>query len=232
LSPPGTAHFLGTNAIGQDMLAVLLAALPGTVAVPFLAALAAMLIGGLFAFIATVGGNLSRTLILRLVDMLQVLPPVFFLLLLAAWTRPGSFGIVLILGLTMWHDDVRVLHLIAVRESSRDSVSHARHMGAGWWYSFVRHVLPAAWPPVLGLYVQNLRGAVMRLAGLGFLGLTDPRLITWGGMIQDGMPYLYGQEWLWMILPPAFALSCLVGALLLWGQRVERRTLALEDTST
>lgn len=231
LQPPGPTHWLGTNAIGQDVLANLLSALPGTVAIPFLAALAAMLIAGLFAAAAALGGSVPRMMVLRFVDVLQVLPPLFFLLFLAAWIRPAPFGIVIILSLTMWHGDVRVLYVLALRESSRDSVAHARHMGAGWLYCFVRHVLPAAWPAVLGLYVQNLRSAVMRLAGLGFLGLTDPRLVTWGGMLQEGMAYLYGREWIWLVLPPASALSCLIGGLILWGQRAERRAMALEDTS-
>lgn len=229
LQPPGPAHWLGTNSIGQDVLASLLSALPGTVAIPFLAALAAMLIAGLFAAAAALGGSVPRMLVLRLVDALQVLPSLFFLLLLAAWIRPGPVGIVLILSLTMWHGDVRVLYVVALRESARDSVAHARRIGAGWWYCFVHHVLPAAWPAVLGLYVQNLRGAVMRLAGLGFLGLTDPRFVTWGGMLQDGMAHLHGREWWWLVLPPALALSCLIGGLILWGQRAERRAMALEE---
>lgn len=228
LQPPGPAHWLGTNDIGQDVLASLLSALPGTVAIPFLAALAAMLFAGLFAA-AALGGGVARMMVLRCVDTLQALPSLFFLLLLATWIRPGPVGIVLILCLTTWHSDVRVLCAVALRETSRDSVAHARRMGAGWRYCFARHVLPAAWPSVLGLYVQNLRGAVMRLAGLGFLGLTDPRFVTWGGMLHEGMAHLYGPEWWWLVLPPALALSGLIGGLVLWGQRAERRAMARED---
>lgn len=229
LQPPGASHWLGTNDIGQDVLAGLLSALPATVTIPLSASLVALAIASLLAAVAALGGRLLQALVLRLVDALQVLPSLFFLLLLTAWIRPGPVGIALILALTTWHDDVRVLHAILLRETARDSVRHARHMGAGWPYCLGSHILPAVWPAVLGLYVQNLRSTVMRLAGLGFLGLTDPRLVTWGGMLQEGLDYLHGREWLWLLLPPALALSGLVGGIILLGQRVERRAMALDD---
>lgn len=226
LAPPGATHWLGTNDIGQDVLAGLTLGLPNTVLIPVAVATLSLLIAGGLAAIAALRGGFAEVLILRLVEVLQLLPSMFFLLLLASWIRPGFFGVMVLLALTSWHDDVRVLRAILLREVPRENVQYARLHGAGWLYCLRRHVLPTVWPAVLAVWVQNVQGGVMRIAGLGFLGLIDPRLVTWGGMMQEALPWLYGRAWLWLLLPPALALSIFVAALILAAQRLEERALA------
>lgn len=225
LHPPGALHWLGTNDIGQDVLAGMVEGLPGTIIIPLAVALISLAIAGLFAAIAAIRGGIAEATILRGIEILQVLPSMFLLLLLAAWIRPGFAGTVLLLALTSWHDDVRLLRAIILRETTRESLHYARVNGAGWLYCLRRHVLPSVWPALLGVYVQNVRGGVMKVAGLGFLGLTDPRLVTWGGMMQDALPYLYGDGWLWLLLPPVCALSLFLTVLILAGRRLEERAL-------
>ena len=226
LHPPGPAHWLGTNDIGQDVLAGLVVGLPGSVFIPLVVALICLLLAGAFAALAALRGGFIEAAVLRGVEILQVLPSMFLLLLLATWIRPSFAGVVALLALTSWHDDVRVLRAIILRETTRESLCYARVNGASWPYCLVRHVLPSVWPAVMAIYVQNVRGGVMKVAGLGFLGLIDPRLVTWGAMMQDALPYLYGPAWLWLLLPAAAILSLFLGGLILVGQRLEERALA------
>ncbi|MEZ5838709.1 MAG: ABC transporter permease subunit [Geminicoccaceae bacterium] len=226
LAPPGYAHWLGTNDIGQDVAAGLILGLSNTVLIPVAVATLSLLIAGGLAAIAAWRGGLAEAMVLRLVEVLQILPSMFLLLLLASWIRPGFAGIMLLLALTSWHDDVRVLRAILLREIPRENVQYARLHGAGWFYCLRRHVLPAVWPAVLAVWVQNVQGGVMRIAGLGFLGLIDPRLVTWGGMMQEALPWLYGPAWLWLLLPPALSLSLFVAMLILAAKRLEERALA------
>ena len=226
LAPPGPAHWLGTNDIGQDVLAGLILGLPNTVLIPVAVATLSVLIAGGLAAIAALRGGVAEALVLRLVEVLQLLPSMFLLLLLASWIRPGFAGVMLLLALTSWHDDVRVLRAILLREIPRENVQYARLHGASWTYCLCRHVLPAVWPAVLAVWVQNVQGGVMRIAGLGFLGLIDPRLVTWGGMMQEALPWLYSSAWLWLLMPPALALSIFVATLILAAKRLEERTLA------
>lgn len=81
--------------------------------------------------------------------------------------------------------------------------------------------MPAMTPTLLALFIQNVRHATARVAGLAFLGLTDPRLLTWGGMLQDGVGHLYAPAWLWLLLPPCLCLSGLLLTLLALGARLE-----------
>lgn len=212
LQPPGPSHWLGTNALGQDVFAGLIRATPNTIFIAVTAAAATQLVALCLALLAATGGRIWNAIVLRLVDILQAVPQILVLLLLATWFRPDTGGLVALLAFTGWHDDVRVLRALLLREARRENVRYARVLGAGWPYCTIRHIVPALWPSLSGLYLQNLRHAVLRTAGLGLLGLSDPRLLTWGSLLKDALPHLYSDAWLWLLLPPAF---CLCGFLLL-----------------
>lgn len=226
LLPPGPGHWLGTNDIGQDVLTGLIVATPPTVGIALATAALSMALSTLAALPT---GRLASAAVLRLVDILLVIPSILILLLLAALIQPGLLGIVLLLALTTWHDDVRVLRSLLLRETTRENVQHARAMGAGRAWCLHQHILPALAPALMGLYVQNVRQAAMRTAGLAFLGLTDPRLTTWGSMMQDALNYLYSDAWTWLLLPPVLCLSGFLWLVLRAGRALERRAMALPN---
>ena len=187
LAPPSAAHWLGTNDIGQDVFTGLVRAAPVTMGLALVTGALALTLAFVAGSLAAVFPKSAGVVVLRLTDMLEVIPSILILLLVAAWHRPGFLGLVLVLGLTSWHDDVLAVRAILLRETWRENVLIARAMGAGWPYLLRRHVLPAIEPSLAGLFLQNVGQAAMRLAGLAFLGLTDPRLLTWGGMMQDAL---------------------------------------------
>lgn len=225
LVPPRWDHWLGTNDIGQDVLTGLLIATPNTVLIALTAGALALSLAVAVSLVAALSGGVVSGIVLRLVDILQVVPSILVLLLISAWSRPGLPELVVILALVTWHDDVRVLRAVFLRELTRENVHFARRMGASWRYCAARHILPGVWPTIAGLHVQNIRQAALRTAGLSFLGLADPRLLTFGGMMQNALDYLYGNAWLWLLPPPAFCLSFFLLSLLTLEQRFERRAL-------
>ncbi|WP_208985625.1 ABC transporter permease [Pseudovibrio sp. Ad26] len=218
LQAPSMEHWLGTNGIGQDVFVGLVRAAPITVFLALITATAALVLALAASSLAAFGGPRIRSAVLRLVDVLQVIPSILLLLLLAAWIQPGFLGLVVLLSLTGWHEDVRVALPILLRELTRENVHFARRMGASRRYCLRHHILPAIWPAIVGLFLQNVRQAALKTAGFGFLGLTDPRLLTWGSMIQDSMDYLYTDAWLWLLLPPAGALSLFLVGILIIGE--------------
>lgn len=229
LLSPGADHLLGTNEFGQDVLVGLLIATPNTVFVALATALLSISIAIIMALVAAVGAPIFSAAIMRVVDMLQIIPSILILLLLAAWFHPGLIGIVILLALTTWYDDVRILRSIFLRELTRENVHYARQKGAGWGYCLTRHIIPAIWPALVGLYIQNVRQAAMQMAGLGFIGLTDPRLISWGSMMQDASSYLYEGAWLWLLLPPAICLSLFLHFMLSLGRKLEQQSMAKDE---
>lgn len=207
LVAPGFAHPLGTNDIGQDVLAGLLAATPNSIAIAVLAAAATLTLAILGGLAAACAGSIVQALVLRLVDILQILPSILILLVVAAALEPGLVTLVLLLALTNWHDDVRVVRALILRELTRESLQQARLLGYGWVYLSVRHLVPPIVPELRALALESVRQAAMKTAGLGFLGLIDPQLPTWGGMMQDALGHLTTPAWAWLMLPPAATLA-------------------------
>ena len=226
LMPPGSAHLFGTNEFGQDVLIGLLTATPNTIFVALATAFLSMIIAIIMAAIAALGGRYMSAIVMRLVDILQILPSVLILLLLTAWIHPGMIGIILLLALTSWYDDVRILRSLFLRALTRENIHYARHKGASWTYCIRKHIIPSIWPVLMGLYIQNIRQAAMQMAGLGFIGLTDSRLVSWGSMIQDATNYLYEQAWLWLLLPPAICLALFLYFILTLGKQLEQHSMA------
>nr|WP_319515232.1 ABC transporter permease [uncultured Cohaesibacter sp.] len=226
LQPPSKAHWLGTNDIGQDVLIGTLKATPNTVLIAFATSFLAITISIVLGATAAIARGLVSNLILRLVDIIQVIPSILILLLLAAVVHPSFWGTVLLLALTTWHDEVRVLRALFLRELTRENVLYARRMGASWLYCAMRHILPAVLPSILGLFVQQIRQAAMKVAGLGFLGLTDPQLITWGSLMQDALDYLQSPAWMWLLIPPGLCLSLFLLFVLFIGRSLEVYSMA------
>ena len=222
LQPPGPAHWLGTNDIGQDVLTGLLRSAPNTILIAVLTATVALAISIPFAGLTATGPRWLQRTLMRIVDVLQIVPSVLVILLVAAWVQPGLNGIALLLALTIWPDDVRVLRTVFRREIMRENVAVARQLGGSWTYCIGRHVLPAMGPVLLGLFLQHIRQAALKTAGLGFLGLTDPRLVTWGSMMQDALDHLHTSAWIWLLLPPAACLTLFLHGVLRAGGRLER----------
>lgn len=207
LAPPDLAHPLGTTDIGQSVLAVLAVATPVSVAIAIAAAGLTLALAVLAGLAAACGPRVVQLLVLRVVDILQILPSILVLLLLSAWLEPGPLTVVLLLGLTNWHDDVRVLRSLFLRELTRESLQQARLLGYGWRHLLRRHLLPPIAAELRALFLEGVRQAALKTAGLGFLGLLDPRLPTWGGMMQDALGHLTAPAWAWLMLPPTVALS-------------------------
>ncbi|AUR13672.1 ABC transporter, integral inner membrane component (plasmid) [Phaeobacter inhibens] len=219
LAPPGLGHWLGTNEIGQDVLIGLILATPTTLTLAMATAVLTVSLAVGAASLVVFGGPFLSALMLRCVDVLQVVPTMLLLLLVAALVSPGFMALFLLLVLTGWSDDVRVAAAVLRREALRENVQYARVMGAGWFYCWRWHLFAALRPLLGALMVQNIRQAALKSAGLGFLGLTDPRLLTWGSMMQSAMDQLYTGAWMWLLLPPAALLSLLLHTTLKLGDR-------------
>ncbi|MFV1494731.1 ABC transporter permease subunit [Phaeobacter sp. JH20_02] len=219
LIAPGSAHWLGTNELGQDVLTGLILATPTTLVLAVATAMATSTVAIGAASLVVFSGQFLSGMVLRIVDAVQVVPTMLVLLLFAALLNPGFLSLFLILVITGWSDDVRVAAAVLRRERQRENIQYARAMGAGWLYCWRWHLFAALRPLCGVLMVQNIRQAALKSSGLAFLGLTDPRLLTWGSMMQSAMDQLYSGAWVWLLLPPAALLSLLLHVTLTMGDR-------------
>ncbi len=220
LKPPGPIHWLGTTALGEDMLALLLAGSVATIAVGLAAGLLTTALGAMAGYLGRVCGRRVENVLLLGADIFLAIPETALLLLLATFLRPGPVELVAILVATGWAGELRIFAQAAHAELERESVEAAHLFGATRRHIFMRHVLPGIAPLGIARTVANTRRATLKHAGLAFLGFVDPLIPSWGGIMQNALPQLHTNAWLWLILPPVLCLSLYLLLVLFLGEKI------------
>lgn len=205
--PPGGDHPLGTDGVGRDVLARVLAGGRVSMMVACGSVAIATLIGFLIGAIAALGGRVANAIAVRFVDLAMTLPPVVFLLVLASIVGQGILPTILVIALLSWPVLARVTRarLLEVRE--REFVIAAHAMGAGFWHIMRRHALPSS-IDILVVYVTlQIANAVLLEAGLSFLGLgIPPPAASWGNMLNTARSTVVLEQYAWEWLAPGGAL--------------------------
>ncbi|MFZ5648929.1 MAG: ABC transporter permease [Bacillota bacterium] len=219
--PPSAQHWLGTNDVGQDICARLFygarTSLAVGLGVAFLSLFLSLLTGGSAALL----GGLYDRILMRLVDALIVIPPVIVVILVAAYLKPGMLLLIVLLSAFLWPGGARVVRAQTLSLRERMHVTAAGTFGAGRLYLLMRHIVPDLGPVLTAVLIQNARRAVFMEAGLSFLGISDPALISWGKMMQYALKFSYLEVWKWWLLPAGIALSLTITGLTLTGFTLE-----------
>lgn len=220
-SPPSRQYWLGTNDVGQDVFSQLLFGARTSLVVGCGVALLAVFLGALVGGTAALLGGFYDRFWMRTVDAFLVIPPVILAVLAAAYLRPGVFLTIGLLAFILWPGEARVIRAQVLSLKERMPVAAARTFGAGWGHLLARHVLPEMGPVLVALFIQGARRAVFLEAGLSFLGVSDPTVVSWGKMMQQALRFTYLDVWKWWLLPPGFALSVTLVAFTFLGFALE-----------
>lgn len=217
LAQPGSAYLLGGDSLGRDVLSrliyagrvSLLVALPSTA----IALVAGVGIGSAAGFY---GGWVDRAL-MRVTDIVLVFPT-FFLLILAVATFGRSLALlILVIGLTAWPTNARVVRGQVLNLRSRDYVSAARAAGAGDRWIIWRHLVPQLIPIIVVSATIRVANNILVESGLSFLGLgVAPPTPTWGNMVAEGADSMR-QAW-WTVIFPGGMILLVVLAFNLAGE--------------
>jgi ABC-type dipeptide/oligopeptide/nickel transport system permease subunit len=221
---PSSAHWLGTNDIGQDILSELIWGSRVSLAIGVLAAVIGTALGAMVGLIAGFFGGRADALLMRTVDVVLVLPFLPLMIVLAAYVGPGIATLALVIGVLVWARPARVVRSVVLSQRSRDYVIAARALGAGEWSILRRHLASGIAPIVIAEFVQLASRAILLEAALAFLGLGDPVRKSWGTVLyyaQARGAFLSG-SWPWWVVPPGLLIVATVLAFALVGLDLER----------
>lgn len=221
LVAPSWSHWLGTNHVGQDIWSRLLFGARTSLLVGFSVGILATLLGTVFGVSAAMLGGLYDRVVMRIVDAFIVIPMVMVVILVAAYLKPGIAILILLLSLLSWQGGARILRAQALSLKEHGHVAAARGFGAGWLYIAWRHIVPDLGPILLVDFIYGVRRAVFMEAGLAFLGISDPNLVSWGMMMRDALSFSYLNVWPWWLVPPGVALSLTIIGLTFIGHAAE-----------
>ncbi len=222
LQAPSADHWLGTNDVGQDVLARLAAGTRTSLLVAVSVGVLSTLLSIAAGVPAALHGGLYDRAVMRIVDAFLVVPGIVVAVLVAAFVQPGIWGLILLISLLHWQGGARILRSQTLSLKQEAHVDAARTFGAGTWHLLRRHIVPDLTPLLIAGFVQRARMAVLMEAGLAFIGITTPGMISWGTMIRHAMDFTYLPVWQWWLLPPGICLSGLIIAFVFVGHALEQ----------
>lgn len=206
--PPSAAHWFGTDAIGRDVLARVLAGGRLSLAIGLLASLVALALGlGWGALAGYAGGAWERWMV-RALDVLSALPFLLIVILLLTLFERSLWLLLAAIGGYVWIDLARVARAEAARLREAPFVLAARAAGASGAQVLRWHVLPNLLPLGLVYLGLILPQAILVEGFLGFLGLgVDEPSASWGTLLAEGAQELDGAPWTLGFPAAVFALT-------------------------
>ena len=202
LAGPTWAHPLGTDDLGQDVLARMLYGGRISLAVGLAAMLVAVIVGTIIGALAGISRGSVDMALMGLADLFLSLPPLPLLLLLIYLFRDplkqlvgpelGVFLlIVVVIGGFNWMRVARLVRAQFLSLREKEFVEAARALGATKWRQVVRHILPNSLGPVIVAGTVDVAAAIIAESTLSFLGLGfPPDIPTWGRILFDAKDYL------------------------------------------
>jgi peptide/nickel transport system permease protein len=190
-TPPGQEGFvLGTDYLGRDMLAALLNGGRVSLTIGMVAALMSVFIGISFGALAGFYRGLVEEVLMRITEFFQVLPTLLFSMVIVALFGASLEVVTIAIGVVSWTAVARITRAEFLRIRELEYVTASRAAGASNVTLMTRVILPNALPPIIVQAALMVGSAILFEAGLAFLGLSDPNVVSWGQIIGSNRPYI------------------------------------------
>lgn len=197
LAAPGeSGHILGTNNLGQDILSMLIYGVRTSLAVALVSALISAAVGILVGGVAGFFGGKIDAVVSEIINIFMMIPSFFLILLVIALFGSSITNVMICIGLTTWPSNARLMRAQALSLRERTFVNAARAMGESRLQILFKYIIPNGVFPVIANTTLGMSGAILTEAGLSFLGLGDPSIISWGQMIYAGKSYITTAWWI------------------------------------
>lgn len=221
--PPSREHLLGTDDAGKDVLTNLIYGARVSLTVGFFASFITLIIGGTVGIVAGFVGGRVENFLMRLTDILLVIPDLPLMIILIALLGRKLWVIIVVVGILSWTGTARIVRSQTLSVKERKFVQRARALGAGNLYIIRRHIFPLVFPLMVVNAVLVISGIILYEATLAFLGLGDPTRVSWGQMLQFAFSRgaMSAGAW-WVLVPPGVAIAWVALGLILLGNGLER----------
>lgn len=206
LSVPSLSHWLGTDALGRDLLARMLYGGRISLMVGVLASLVSVVIGVIYGAISGYAGGKVDSAMMRLVDILYALPFIFMVIILMVYFGRDIVLMFVALGLTQWLTMARIVRGQVLSLKQKEFIEAAYIMGIKNRWIVLRHLVPNALGPVIVYLTLTIPSVILEEAFLSFLGLgVQAPMASWGTLISSGVEVMEIAPW--VLLAPAAMLS-------------------------
>jgi len=219
---PSMRHWLGTDFMGRDLFSQLLAGARVAFMVGVTAAFVSIFLGTAIGMIAGYMGKAVDTVLMRLADMIMVMPTLLVVLMLAAlFGQLSIWTIVLIIALFRWPGVSRVIRAQTLSLKQRPFIEAAKVAGASHLRIVFRHIMPNVLPLAFLYMTFRVTSAIIIEAALAFLGFGDPGTVSWGMMLQWVWKTGHMFKALYWLLPPGICISLITLSFYMLGRAMD-----------
>ncbi|UIY32037.1 ABC transporter permease (plasmid) [Neorhizobium galegae] len=210
------AHVFGTDPLGRDVLARVMAGGKISLLVGFVSVAGGVTIGVVMGLIAGYYRGIWDMLVMRFADIQLAMPFILLAITFIAIVGGGLANTIILLIVSQWVQYARLVRGSVLTLREREFILSARAIGVKDWRIIVQHLLPNLIGPVIVLMTLNVATNILLGSSLTFLGLgIDPTIPSWGGMLAEGRTYL--QTAWWVSVFPGLAILLTVLGLNLLG---------------
>ena len=215
-SPPGVDGFLlGTDYLGRDLMAALIHGARVSIVIGVAAAFMSVFIGVTVGALAGFYRGWVEELLMRITEFFQVLPTLLFAMVIVALFGASLPMITFAIGIVSWTAVARITRSEFLRIRELEYVTASRASGAKNGKLMFQIILPNALPPIIVQAALMVGSAILFEAGLSFLGLTDPNVVSWGQVIGSNRQYILDASY--TVTIPGIAIFVTVLAISLVG---------------
>lgn len=220
LSSPSTAHPLGTNHLGQDVLSRIIVGAQTTLPVTALATLLALALGSIVGLGAGLAQGWADKAFMRIIDVLLAVPRLPLLIVAASFLGPSKVSITVLIGLLSWASVARILRSEVQTLRNRGYLRYSAGQGASRGFVIRRHLVRQLTPLLAAQAILVASTAALLEASLAFIGLADPTAISWARDVERGLRepgVLLTDAWLWTVVAPGLAITATLICIALAG---------------
>ncbi|MBF4478649.1 peptide/nickel transport system permease protein [Rhodococcus rhodochrous J3] len=216
LESPSSEYWLGTDAVGRDILSRLMVATGVDLAAAALAVGIGIVVGASLGLMAGYLGGVLDSFTSRVSDVLLSLPPLLFAVAIVGALGPSLTNAMIAIGVLLAPRFFRLVRVSTREIINEDYVEAARSGGAGPIRIMARHVAPNIVSPLLIQISFGASVAIVAESGLSFLGLgVQPPTASWGSMVKEGFDNLAINGW--TIIPSSVVIVVSILMLSLFG---------------
>ncbi|MCL6478294.1 MAG: ABC transporter permease [Peptococcaceae bacterium] len=204
--PPGAKFWFGSDCLGRDIFTRIWYGARISLMIGFVTSVICLVIGVLYGGISGYAGGRVDDVMMRVVEVLNSIPFLLYVILLMVLMEPGLKAIFTALGAVYWLTMARIVRGQVLALKEQEFILSARVLGAGSWRILVRHLIPNTMGPIIVTMTLMIPEAIFTEAWLSFLGLgVSAPMASWGVLASEGMEGL--RNYPWQLFFPAFFIS-------------------------
>jgi peptide/nickel transport system permease protein len=218
LKPPSLQFLMGTDDLGRDILSRILWGARTSLLFGVVAASISGVLGIILGAIAGYYGGLIDDVLSRIFEVVLMIPLIFLLILIISLFGSNIYVCMLLVGLTMWPWIGRIMRAQVLSIKNRGFVQASIVSGASSLRVLFRHVVPNGIYPVIANITLQIGWAILTEAGISFLGLGDPNVVSWGQILHWG--HLHMTSGWWMSFFPGVTIMLFVLGFIMFGDGI------------